>query len=340
MHPVLFELPILGFPIRSFGVTVAAGILLGIWIWGRLAERYGDEPKEDPLRVSQVALWVVVGVLVGARIMYVMVETSRYLAADVTTEQVELAQTNPAVLSKEVLESAREVGVGHDFLHDPFKIFLIWQGGLVMYGGLIGGALFGILSSRSHGLKVWNALDMSSIGAFLGLSIGRWGCLLVGDDYGGKVGASFTDSFRPISLGNGGEIGPLTIRVPSKEWLQENPESLFGTPLAETTLWATQPWMSVSALLVAIVGYQVLKRRTWCGQAAAVMLIHYAIARFTIEFFRGDKIRGLWFNDTLSTSQLISIVGLAVGIYLLVKRPGPTPPPIVATQPLSKGAGA
>ena len=53
------------------------------------------------------------------------------------------------------------------------------------------------------------------------------------------------------------------------------------------------------------------------------MVIYYSITRYIIENFRGDKIRGLWFGDTLSTSQLISVVGLLVGIVLLIKRPGP-----------------
>jgi len=338
MHPVLFELPILGFPIRSFGVTVAVGILLGIWIWGKLAARHGDDPREDPQRVSQVALWAVVGVLVGARIMYVTVEVSRYLASDATSQEVELARTNPAQLEPSRLEAAREVAVGHDFLDDPFKIFLIWEGGLVMYGGLIGGILFGILSARANKLKVWNALDMALIGAFVGLSIGRWGCLLVGDDYGNIVPEAYTDSFRPIALGNGGEIGPLTIQVPDATWLATHPESLFDSSLAGQTLWAAQPWMSLNALVVAFVGFLFFKRRTWCGQAAAIMLAHYAVTRFTIEFFRGDKIRGLWFGDTLSTSQLISLVGLALAIALLLKRPGPAPPPV--TGPSATGEGA
>ena len=59
------------------------------------------------------------------------------------------------------------------------------------------------------------------------------------------------------------------------------------------------------------------------GQAAAVMVIHYSITRFLVEVFRGDEIRGVWFDGLLSTSQLVSIVGLFVGIVLLVKRPGP-----------------
>ena len=360
MHPVLFELPVLGWPLRSFGVTVAAGILLGIWVWGKLLERHGNDRVKDPIRSSQVALWIVVGILVGARLMYVAVEVSRYMA------------------------SGEVPSVGHDFVDDPFKVFLIWQGGLVMYGGLIGGILFGVISARNQELPVWNALDTAMVGAFIGLAIGRWGCLLVGDDHGSVVpesyvaapmvpmgeaevedelvqalrlpvsewnrgvkvpgflvkhglkelerpytaekimqGLGFTDHESPMDRG---AVGPFTIRVPEERWLALNDESLFSSNIAGKTLWATQAWMSVNAVLVALVGYLVIKRRKWCGQASAVMLAHYAVTRFTIEFFRGDEIRGLWFGGALSTSQLVSIAGLGIAVAIFVKRPGPVPP--------------
>ncbi len=317
MHPVLFEIPGIGFPIRSFGVMVAGGMFLGIWLWGRLLAKYGDDPEEDPLRASQVAVWVVIGILLGARLMYVTVESTRYLTADVSEEVEAYLSASQrgqvaATLSAEDLATARRVAGGHDFVHDPVKILLIWQGGLVMYGGLIGGALLGMWSSRKQKLKVWSALDTALIGAFAGLMVGRWGCLLVGDDFGKVVeGAQASLPF------------PLTITVPSLDWLNAHPQSLFPREYAGQTLWATQVWMSVNAILVALVGWFVLKRRTWKGQAMAVMIVHYSITRFLIEMYRGDEIRGVWFDGALSTSQLISVAGFALGVFLLVKRPGP-----------------
>ena len=327
MHPVLFRIPGLDFPIRTFGVLVAAGILLSISLWGRFLARYGDDPRNDPIRGSQIALWVVVGILVGARLMYVSVEIARYLRADVSAEMASYLQAEnraqaAASIGTEGAEAARKVVVGYDFLHDPFKIFLIWQGGLVMYGGLIGGVLVGVWMARRHQLDVWNAMDTGLVCGFFGLMVGRWGCLFVGDDYGRIVPERFQDSWMPLQLSSGGAVGFLTLRVPELDWLRRNPESLFDHELAGSVLWSMQVWLSLNALLVALVGWAVLARRRTYGVAAAWMMIQYALGRFVIEYFRGDEIRGVWFGGALSTSQIVSILLAAFGIFLLVKRPG------------------
>ncbi|MEQ1892381.1 MAG: prolipoprotein diacylglyceryl transferase family protein [Planctomycetota bacterium] len=327
MHPVLLKLPGLDFPIRTFGALVAAGILVAIWIWGKALAKYGDDPKQDPERASQAALWVVVGVLAGARLFYVAVETMRYLRAGLSEEQVAWLDADPkeralvgAKLTPELIEGARKVSVGHDFLGDPLKVVMIWQGGLVMYGGLIGGILLGLHAARKSGLNPWNALDTGLASGFIGLLFGRIGCLMVGDDYGRVVPESFAASARPLVLPNGGEIGFLTIRVPQLDWLLANSESLFEHDLAGKVLWATQPWMSLNALLCAAAGFLWLRGRKHYGVPAALMLMQYAVSRFTIEVFRGDEVRGLWFGGSVSTSQLVSIVIFVLGAWLLVRR--------------------
>jgi prolipoprotein diacylglyceryltransferase len=331
MHPVLFHVPGLGFPVRTFGALVACGILMAIWLWGRLLARYGDDPAQDPQRGSQVALWIVFGVLIGARLFYVGVESTRYLTADVTEEMSDyLAGDRQAAgrLAPEQIEEAERVRVGHDFLHDPFKILFIWQGGLVMYGGLLGSILLGLWSARKHGLKPWNTLDTALTAGFFGLMMGRWGCLFVGDDYGSVVQGARADGWRPLSLSNGGEVGPLTIQVPDLEWLQDNPESLFDHALAGKVLWATQPWMSLNALILGLMGLFWLSRRKHYGVPAALLLMHYAVTRFVIEIFRGDEVRGVWFGGALSTSQIVSIAMLGVGLWLFIRRRAS--PPITA----------
>jgi len=327
MHPVLFQVPLLDFPIRTFGALVATGILVGIWLWGKALTRWGDDPREDPERASRSALWIVVGVLVGARLFYVTVESLRYLAADLSEAQVDYLDASreargarASALSAEELTAAGKVSVGHAFLDDPLQIVMIWQGGLVMYGGLIGGILFGLHVVKKQGLERWNALDTGLAAGFVGLFFGRIGCLMVGDDYGSVVPASFVESLRPLVLPNGGEIGFLTIRVPPLEWLVANTESLFEHSLAGQVLWAAQPWMMLNALLCAGAGFLWLSRRRHLGVPAALMLMQYAVCRFTIEIFRGDEVRGLWFGGRVSTSQLVSIVILAVGAWLLAWR--------------------
>lgn len=277
MHPILFEIPGLGFPVRSFGLMVALGFLLGSFVVGKLAERWSDDPKQDPARFSSVMLWVVVGVIAGARLMYVIVE---------------------------VLRGSR---TGQGFRDDPMSVLYVWQGGLVMYGGLIGAMTLGLWASKKHGLHPWRALDLGLVGGFCGQAIGRVGCLLVGDDYGRVVPEHL--QWLPF---------PITLRVPA-----ELPhDSLFGLENAGQVLYATQPLMSIKALIVAFIGYQVLKRRRYGGQAALWMLFSYGVLRFGVEMLRGDSVRGVWFGGAISTSQIVSIVLVVVTGALLLRFRG------------------
>ena len=298
MHPILFEIPGLGFPVRAFGLMVVLGFLLGSYLFGRLGERYSEitappGPEADRLRNAEavgyasVPMWILVGILIGARAMYVIVEIFR------------------------------QSETGQRYLDDWMTIFYYWEGGLVMYGGTFGGIALGLWAARKHRLRLPHALDLGLAAGFTGLSVGRIGCLLVGDDFG-----------KIVPEGSEGLPFPLTIRVP--EVLPEG--SLFGAENAGQVLWATQPWMSVNALLVGLLGFFLIKRRRYAGQVTLILLVVYSVGRYTIENFRGDKIRGMWFDDTLSTSQLVSLVLGSISLVLLLvlakrRDPGPGSPP-------------
>jgi hypothetical protein len=53
MHPNLFEIPGLHFTVHTFGLMLAIGFLVGSWLLGRLAARYGDDPEKDPARYAR-----------------------------------------------------------------------------------------------------------------------------------------------------------------------------------------------------------------------------------------------------------------------------------------------
>jgi phosphatidylglycerol:prolipoprotein diacylglycerol transferase len=284
MHPILFEIPGLGLPIRSFGVMLAIGFVVGAHVWSRLAGRFGDDPAEDPARVSQLVLWILIGVVGGARLMYVIVEVCKHLVSD-----------HPDPHS-----------AGATYLADPLTILMVWKGGLVMYGGMFGAALLGVWKARRYGLDPINALDTAMVSAFVGQGIGRIGCLLVGDDYGSIV----PEAFRDLPF-------PITITIPMADAL--HPESLFlnaNPRITGEVLWATQVWMSLNAFLLALIGYLVLRKRRYYGQVTCVVVLLYAITRFGIEEFRGDSLRGLWIGG-LSTSQLVSVPAALIAIGLL-----------------------
>jgi phosphatidylglycerol:prolipoprotein diacylglycerol transferase len=165
-------------------------------------------------------------------------------------------------------------------------------------------------------VRALHALDMALVSAFFAQAIGRVGCLMVGDDFGKEVPAEYAD--LPF---------PIVVHVPDP--LPEG--SLFGLENAGKTLWATQTWMSLNALLLAFVALAILRRRRYTGQVTLWTVALYAVGRYTIEAFRGDAIRGLWFDGAMSTSQLISAIGGSVALVLLVMNrrrsdaPGETP---------------
>lgn len=228
MWPVLFWLG--DYPLRTFGPLVAIGFLIGVW-WGtRLSRRYGADPQLDPQRASDVAWWILIGVIAGGRLAYVLV-------------------------------NARE------FLDHPLSVFAIWEGGMVMYGGLILAIVLGAWKARQLGMDLWRTADYGLTAGFLGQAIGRWGCLAVGDDYG-----------APTTV-------PWALRVPA-----ELPEgSLFDPNLAGCTIHPTQIYMSLKALALFLLGSWML-RRCWKfkGQIFCTLLAGYAVLRFFIEFFRFD----------------------------------------------------
>jgi len=275
MHPILFEIgPV---PLRSFGLMVVLGFLLGAWWFTKLGLRGAEDVEETKRRLDAVPMWVLGGVIGGARLMYV------------------------------VVEMLRQGPVGKGFLEDPLSILFVWEGGLVMYGGAFGGLLGGWWGARKHALDSGQVFDLGTTAAFLGLAVGRIGCLLVGDDYGSIV----PEGMKGLPF-------PITITVP--EELQKG--SLFGPENAGQVLWATQIWMSIDAALIALIGYRLLLRRRYRGQVALWLLAIYAVMRFLIEQFRGDEIRGMWFGEAISTSQLISILTLVVCTLLLWRNRG------------------
>jgi phosphatidylglycerol:prolipoprotein diacylglycerol transferase len=206
-----------------------------------------------------------------------------------------------------IVEVLRDSPTGQGYLADPLSMLFFWEGGLVMYGGFAGGALCGVLKAKMEGVRWLHALDMAIITAFFAQAIGRIGCLLVGDDFGSVV----PEKFRHLPF-------PITITVPDP--LPDG--SLFGLDNAGEVLWATQTWMSINALILGLVALQIFKYRRYTGQTTLWVIVLYAAGRYGIEMFRGDAIRGVWFDGLMSTSQVISVVGAAVAVGLLIKYRG------------------
>jgi len=150
------------------------------------------------------------------------------------------------------------------FQDDKLLILKIWNGGLVWYGGLIPAVVLGVWLLRRYKLPVLHVTDACAVALMLALGIGRWACLMAGDDYGAR-----TDAW-------------LGIRF-------YHPECLIPRELHGVALHPTQLYMSLNALWLFFIVETIRRRARFAGQAFAWMLILYAVTRFVvIEPFRGD----------------------------------------------------
>lgn len=170
----------------------------------------------------------------------------------------------------------------HSF-QDVIK-YLIKEGGLVFYGGLIGGFLFGILYIKLYGHDPNYFMELITPSIPLGHAIGRIGCFLAGCCYGKITSASYGIHFS--SLNEGEYAIPVQLYEAGFLFL----------------LW----------LFLFI--YQMIKRNEKPYRLTGIYFFSYSIWRFFIEFFRGDEIRGIFL---LSTSQWIALVMLIIGCFLL-----------------------
>lgn len=159
MHPILFHIG--NFTVRSYGVLLISGFLLGLWRGMRLcAHRMATEPEGSPRRITpdQLFDFSIVALLlaiVGARILFVMLNWG----------------------------PSKENGPG--FVSHPVDAFKIWEGGLSLHGGLLAGILFLAWWTRRNKVSMLALGDVCAPSWALGYIFGRIGCFLNGCCYGG-----------------------------------------------------------------------------------------------------------------------------------------------------------
>ncbi|HET7293797.1 MAG TPA: prolipoprotein diacylglyceryl transferase [Vicinamibacteria bacterium] len=189
---------------------------------------------------------------------------------------------------------------GHYSLN-PREIWNLFQSGGVFYGGLLGALPVAWFCARRYGLDGWRTADALAPGVVLGQTIGRLGCFAAGCCHG-----------RPADV-------PWAVR-----FTDVYASRTVGTPL-DTPLHPTQLYEAAANLAIFAALLWLFPRKRFHGQVACAYGLLYAIARFAIEFGRGDAARGFVFGGLLSTSQFIAVlIVLAVGAFwpYLVKTNG------------------
>jgi len=176
--------------------------------------------------------------------------------------------------------------------------YLIGQGEIVFFGSLIGGALAIFLFCRKRKMKVTPLFDLFAPAFALAHGVGRIGCFLGGCCYGVQV-----------------EPGhPLAVIYPSVSMVAPPGVPLIAVPLIEA--------IALAILFIVLTIVYLKSERD--GLSVAVYFLAYSVVRFSLEFFRGDIVRGVY--GALTTSQYISIGVFLAGILYLIyltRKPKP-----------------
>ena len=171
-----------------------------------------------------------------------------------------------------------------DYADDPISVLYIWEGGIAIYGSVIGAVIGIIVFCRLKKIKVTTVLDLVSMGFLIGQFIGRWGNFFNREAFGAE-----TDSFLRMGL----------LRASTGEVTYYHPTFLYESV-----------WNFCGFLLL----HQFSKKRKYDGQVALWYAAWYGLGRAFIEGLRTDS---LWWGP-FRVSQVLAAVSCIAAVSVLV----------------------
>ena len=178
---------------------------------------------------------------------------------------------------------------------NPISVLYIWQGGLAIYGGVIGAAIGIVIFAfiKKDKVKLTAVLDITALGFLIGQCIGRWGNFINREAFGAE-----TDSFLRMGLY----------------------DQLTGTV---TCYHPTFLYESVWNLCGFVLLHFLSKKRQYDGQIALGYVAWYGLGRAMIEGLRTDSL----YIGSIRVSQLLAIVScvaaVAVLVFMAFRKPDP-----------------
>ena len=289
MDPIMLQIGPLA--LRWYGFFIALGVLIGTLWATRLAERRGLDPE----KLLDMAVWLVVAGIIGARLVYVLTSPSAFFGPN----------------------------------GNPLSAFYIWQGGISIHGGILGVVLATWIYSRIHNLNMWSYLDVMTPVAGLGIIGGRLGNIMNGTDTAGRL-TDWAIGFNWPEPGTEtlGAFGRFIFG--DNLWAYPPPACLEPFSQGETcTIHFTQMYGVVVGILLTFITVWALRRSRTPGFAFWQMVLWYSVLRSVIEEpFRDNPLYWqVYLNNEggvgiFTLTQIASIVlVLIAGYFLLTMNP-------------------
>jgi phosphatidylglycerol:prolipoprotein diacylglycerol transferase len=244
-------------PIHLRSYGLMLAIAFLVGTWLSLREAARLRLDED--RVLTVILVSLIGGVLGARFLYVL---------------------------EHVDEFRREWG----------SVLALWQGGLTLYGGIVGGTLCGLVAARRAGLPMWMVADALTPAIALGTAFGRVGCFLNGCCYG-----------RPTRL-------PIGVTFP--------PDSFAGLEFGNAPLHPSQLYFAFAGLVLFALTWALRTRLRPPGTLFWLFIALFGLVRIPLDFTRAYEptARALLLGPIGLTESQITSIALALFGALMILR--------------------
>ena len=218
-----------------------------------LAARQARVEGEDPQKIMDLSFYILISAIVGSRLLYIVVEYKEYIS-------------------------------------NPLRIFKVWEGGLVFYGGFIMAMAVVIIYIRKHEMNLWKVGDILAPSVAIGQGVGRLGCFFAGCCYGRETEVPWPFIFKDPNT-----LAPMDVH-----------------------LHPTQLYDSANGFIIFAILLILRKFKKFDGQLFWTYTLLYAVGRFIVEIFRGDE-RGFVIESFLSTSQFIAIPLFILSLAMLIR---------------------
>lgn len=184
------------------------------------------------------------------------------------------------------------------------EIFAIRNGGLAIYGGIIGGVLTAYFYTKAKKLNFWLFADTAAPSLILGQIIGRWGNFFNREAFGGYTEGLFAMRYMKDQVSNISQsVLDKVVNINGVEYIQVQPTFLYES------FWN---------LCVFIILMVLKRKKKFDGEIFGLYIIGYALGRVWIEGLRTDQL--IIGSTGIPVSQLLSAFLIVVGIVILYFR--------------------
>ena len=176
---------------------------------------------------------------------------------------------------------------GNTYINNPASIFQIHEGGLAIYGGIIGGLTGGIIVAKIKNINIPSILDIAALGFLIGQCIGRWGNFINQEAFG-------TETNLPWGM------------------VSENTLLETSNPVHPCFLYESL-WCLLGFIFLDIFSR---KFKKYNGQIFLLYIVWYGTERFFVEGLRTDSLMLPYVN--LRVSQVLAAVSIVISVIILI----------------------